>query len=451
MISERGISRANRAGTKAALSFLSLVLFAEVLTSCNAQAQFLPIQEIILENGLKVLLLEDRKSPAVTFQVWYRVGSRNERDGKSGLSHFLEHMVGPKDYSRVIAKNGGESNAFTTTDVTVYFATMSRASIDTAIDMEAARMAKVMLDGAQFEPEKKVIVEERRLRTEDSPVADLGELTSAVAYMNHPYRRPVIGWMKDIENLTPEDLEAHYRTYYLPNNAFVVVVGDFSIPGMLTKIRSSFGKIPRGPDPPRSISEDPPQRGEKRVILKREAELPFLLIYYRAPNMKDPDSIALDLLTTILAGGRSSQLYKELVYDKRLARSVDASYYGLSIDPTVLSITAQIMPDKSPAEVERVVDAVLDRIKAEPVSDQELEKAKNQIAADFVFNQDGVYGQAITIGYFESAAQWQLINEYLDGVKKVSAADILRVSRQYLQNDQRTIGTLIPTGGKKLN
>ncbi|HET8563866.1 MAG TPA: pitrilysin family protein, partial [Candidatus Binatia bacterium] len=335
-------------------------------------------------------------------------------------------------------------------DITVYFATMSRASIDTAIDMEAARMANVMLDGAQFEPEKKVIMEERRLGTEDSPVSALAELTSAITYTNHPYRRPVIGWMKDIENLTLEDLEIHYRTYYVPNNAFLVVVGDFSIPEMLTKIRSSFGKIPRGPDPPRAISEEPPQRGEKRVILKREAELPFLLIYYRTPNMNDPDSIALDVLTTILAGGRSARLYKELVYDKRLAPSVDVSYYGLSIDPTVLSITAQIMPGKSPDEVERVVDAVLDRIKAEPVSDQELEKAKNQIAAAFVFNQDGVYGQAITIGYFESAAQWQLINGYLDGVKKVSAADILRISRKYLDNDQRTIGTLIPTGGKKV-
>ena len=448
MISERWIPRAKRTGTKAAVRFLSLILFTEVLTCC-VQAQILPIQEIILENGLKVLLLEDHKSPAVTFQVWYRVGSRNERDGKSGLAHFLEHMVGPKDYSRIIAKNGGESNAFTTTDVTVYFATMSRASIDTAIDMEAARMANVMLDGAQFEPEKKVIMEERRLGTEDSPVSALAELTSAITYTNHPYRRPVIGWMKDIENLTLEDLEIHYRTYYVPNNAFLVVVGDFSIPEMLTKIRSSFGKIPRGPDPPRSISEDPPQRGEKRVIFKREAELPFLLIYYRTPNMNDPDSIALDVLTTILAGGRSARLYKELVYDKRLAPSVDVSYYGLSIDPTVLSITAQIMPGKSPDQVERVVDAVLDRIKSEPVSDQELEKAKNQIAAAFVFNQDGVYGQAITIGYFESAAHWRLINGYLDGVKKVSAADILRVSRKYLDNDQRTVGTLIPSGGKK--
>ena len=203
-----------------------------MLTETSAATQ---VQEFVLDNGLKVLLLEDHKSPAVTFQVWYRVGSRNEKDGKSGLSHFLEHMLfkgtekmKPEEYSRIIAKNGGRSNAFTSSDVTVYFATMSRDKIGIEIELEGDRMVNALLGETYFEPEKKVIQEERRLRTDDNPVAALGEVAGAVAYMVHPYRRPVIGWMDDIENLTRQDLVDYYKLYYEPNNAFVVMTGDFS-------------------------------------------------------------------------------------------------------------------------------------------------------------------------------------------------------------------------------
>ena len=284
-----------------------VALLATSLFAVPRPASTAETQEVVLENGLKVLLLENHKSPAVTFQVWYRVGSRNEIDGKSGLSHFLEHMMfkgtaktGPEEYSRIIAKNGGRSNAFTSSDVTVYFATMSRDKIGIAIDLEADRMANARLDGKFFEPEKKVIMEERRLRTEDNPVSALAEITGAVTYTVHPYRRPVIGWMGDIEGLTREDLREHYRTYYAPNNAFLVVVGDFSTPEILAQIKAAFGKIPRGPAPPRVNVEEPPQRGERRVILKKEAELPVLLLDYHVPNTESPDSFALDLLTTVL-------------------------------------------------------------------------------------------------------------------------------------------------------
>lgn len=208
----------------------------------------------MLENGLKVLLLENHKSPAVTFQVWYRVGSRNEQDGKSGLSHFLEHMmfkgtpdVGPEEHMRIIAKNGGRSNAFTMQDATVYFATMSREKIGIAIELEADRMANALLGGSYFDAEKKVVLEERRLRTEDNPASSLDEITSAVAYTVHPYRRPIIGWMGDIKNMTREDLKRYYRVYYAPNNAFLVVVGDFSSKEILIKIKTAFAKFPVAP------------------------------------------------------------------------------------------------------------------------------------------------------------------------------------------------------------
>lgn len=424
-----------------------LISMLSALTSVDA-AQ---VEEFTLENGLKVLLLEDHKSPAVTFQVWYRVGARNEKDGKSGLAHFLEHMMfkgtpttGPEEYSRIIAKNGGRSNAFTSSDVTVYFATMSRDKIGIEIELEADRMANALLGETYFEAEKKVIQEERRLRTEDNPASALGEVASAVAFTIHPYRRPVVGWMQDIENLTRQDLVDFYKLYYVPNNAFVVVIGDFSTAEILPKIKSAFGKIPKGPEPPQVSTAEPEQRGERSVILKKEAELPFFLAFYHAPNLKSPDSFALDLLSVVLAGGRSSRLYHDLVYQKRLVRGVDADYSAVSIDPMGLSIYAQLLPDVEPPTVGREIDRLLEKAKSELISERELQKAKNQIEAAFIFAQDSIFGQAMKIGYYEAVGGWRQMNDYLDGIRKVTREDIQRVARQYLSPDRRTLGTLIP-------
>lgn len=410
------------------------------------------VREFVLDNGLKVLLLEDHKSPAVTFQVWYRVGSRNERDGKSGLSHFLEHMmfkgtpsVKPEEYSRIIAKNGGRSNAFTTADVTVYFATMSRDKIATEIDLEADRMNHALLGENDFEPEKQVIQEERRLRTEDNPASALSEVTSAVAYMVHPYRRPVVGWMEDIENLTRQDLVDQYKLYYVPNNAYIVVTGDFSTNEILPKIKAAFDKIPRGAEPPKVHAEELPQQGERRVILKKEAELPFVLMFYHAPNLKSPDNYALDLLSMVLAGGRSSRLYHELVYQKRIVRSIDADYDGVSIDPGGFTVTAQLMPGKEPAEIELEIDAVLEKVKSELISERELQKAKNQIESTFIFAQDSIFGQAMKIGSYEAVGGWRLMDSYIDGIRRVTREDIRRVAKQYLDHDRRTVGIMVPT------
>jgi zinc protease len=413
------------------------------------------VREFVLDNGLKVLLLEDHKSPAVTFQVWYRVGSRNERDGKSGLSHFLEHMmfkgtpsVKPEEYSRIIAKNGGRSNAFTTSDVTVYFATMSRDKITTEIDLEADRMVHALLGENDFEPEKQVIQEERRLRTEDNPASALSEVTSAVAYMVHPYRRPVVGWMEDIKNLTRQDLVDYYKLYYAPNNAYIVVTGDFSANEILPKIKSAFDKIPRGAEPPKVLAEELPQQGERRVILKKEAELPFVLMFYHVPNLRSPDNYALDLLSMVLAGGRSSRLYHELVYQKRIVRSIDADYNGVSIDPGGFTVTAQLMPGKEPAEIEREIDALLEKVKSELISERELQKAKNQIESTFIFAQDSIFGQAMKIGYYEAVGGWRLMDSYIDGIRKVTREDVRRVAKQYLDHDRRTVGIMVPKAQK---
>ena len=414
-----------------------------------------PVQEFVLDNDLKVLLLEDHKSPAVTFQVWYRVGSRNEKDGKSGLAHFLEHFLfkgtpttGPEEYSRIIAKNGGRSNAFTSTDMTVYFATMSREKISIQLELEADRMANALLGQTYFEPEKKVIQEERRLRTDDNPAAALAEAVNAVAYTIHPYRRPVVGWMQDIQRLTRQDLVDFYRLYYAPNNAFIVVTGDFSAAEMLPKIKAVFGKVPRGATPPKVQVTELEQRGERRVTLKKEAELPFITMFYHAPNQASADSYALDLLSVVLAGGRSSRLHHELVYKKRLASGIDTDYSAVSIDPAGFSISAQLLPGKDAAELEREIDRELDKVKIDLVSDKELQKAKNQVEAAFIFAQDSIFGQAMKIGYYEITGGWRQMENYLNGIRKVNREDIRRVAKKYLDHDRRTVGILIPTQAK---
>jgi len=410
------------------------------------------VQESVLENGLKVLLLEDHKSPAVTFQVWYRVGGRNEKDGKSGLAHFLEHMMfkgtpttGPEEYSRIIAKNGGRSNAFTTADMTVYFATMSRDKIHIELELEADRMAHALLGDTYFEQEKKVIQEERRLRTDDNPGSALYEIAASVAYMIHPYRRPVVGWMEDIQNLTRQDLVDFYKLYYAPNNAVIVMVGDFDSTEMLSKIKAAFGKIPRGPEPPKLTAVEPTQHGEKRVTLKKEAELPILLMMYHVPNLSSADSFALDLLSMVLAGGKSSRLYQDLVYQKRLVRGIDADYSAVSMDATTFAVSAQLLPGAELAPVERETARLLEKVKVELVSERELQKAKNQIEAAFVFGQDSIFGQAMKIGYYEMVGGWRLIDEYLGNMRKVSREDLRRVAQKYLHPDNLTVGTLIPT------
>ncbi len=431
---------------------LLIVTFSLFLFAPAYAAQ---VQEFILDNGLKVLLLEDHKSPAVTFQVWYRVGGRNEKDGKSGLAHFLEHMVfkgtpttGPEEYSRIIAKNGGRSNAFTSSDMTVYFATMSRDKIHLQLELEADRMTHALLGEKYFEPEKQVIQEERRLRTEDNPGSALYEIAASVAYTIHPYRRPVVGWMQDILSLTRQDLVDFYKLYYAPNNAVIVMVGDFSTAEVLPRIRAAYGKIPRGAEPPKLTLVEPPQRGEKRIVLKKEAELPLLMMFYHAPNLHNPDSFALDLLSVVLAGGKSSRLYQELVYRKRSVRGIDADYSNVSIDATGFAISAQLLPGAELASVERQIESQLDKVKTELVNERELQKAKNQIEAAFIFAQDSIFGQAMKIGYYEMVGDWRLVDSYLANVRKVTREDLRRVAQKYLQRDNRTVGTLIPTKAK---
>ncbi|HSD51952.1 MAG TPA: pitrilysin family protein, partial [Candidatus Methylomirabilis sp.] len=293
--------------------------------------------------------------------------------------------------------------------------------------------------------ERRVVIEERRLRIEDQPASVLGEVMRATAFLAHPYRWPIIGWLSDIEGYTREDLVQYYRTYYTPNNATLVVAGAIKKDDLVPRIQGLFGGIPRGPDPPKVVTVEPPQWGERRVFLKKEAELPLVFVVYHAPNLTHPDTFALDILAYVLGGGQSARLHQRIVYESQLASYASADYSGVHVDPYLFGLSAGPLPGKTAEEVEQALLAEVERIQREPITDRELQKAKNQIESEFIFAQDSVHQLATMLGAWESVANWRLLAGYLDGIRQVTAADVQRVARQYLAPEKRTVAILIPT------
>jgi zinc protease len=412
----------------------------------------LEVKEHRLENGLKVLIVETHKAPVATFQVWYRTGSRDEPTGKSGLSHLLEHMMfkgtprhGPSVFSKIIQKNGGTDNAYTTKDYTVYFELFSSDRILLAIDLEVDRMENLILDPKEVLSERRVVMEERRLRYEDDPQNSLFEEVVAAAYKVHPYHRPVIGWMSDLESIERDNLYNYYKANYSPSNAVIVIVGDIKADQIIEDIKNYFGKVHPGLREKDIASLEPEQRGERRVLLKREAELPYLLIAYHMPAFPHDDSYALNILSLILSGGKSSRLYKSLVYEKKIALDVDTDYDGLNKDPYLFFLDATVSPGKTIDEVEQALYTEIEKITKEPPTELEVQKAKNQVEASFIIEQDSIYLEAMKYGMFEILGDWRLIERYLDGIRKVTPEDITIVAKKYFREDNRTVGILIPT------
>jgi len=411
----------------------------------------LKVTEKVLPNGLKVLLMENHKSPVVTIQIWYRVGSRNERLGKTGLSHMLEHMMfkgtkkyGIKQFSQIVQRNGGNDNAFTSHDYTAYFENFAADRIGIALDLESDRMHNLLINDKEFLSEREVVKEERRMRYENDPVRSMEEQMMSVAFSAHPYQWPVIGWMTDINNFTREDLYNHYKTYYVPNNATIIVVGDFNTNNVFVQIEKYFGKIPRGRKTPGIVAVEPKQQGERRVVIKKQAELPAVFAGYKVPTVRHPDSYALNVLQGILATGRSSRLYRTLVYEKQIALYAGGDYDDVSADPNLFVVYAGVMPRKTIEEVEKALYAEIDKFKTSPVSDEELQKAKNQIESSFIMGQDSVYYQAMLLGQFESVASWKLLDTYVENIRAVTKEDVMRVANAYFSEDNRTVGILIP-------
>ena len=404
-----------------------------------------------LPNGLRVLVLENHKAPLATFNVFYRVGSRNEQFGKTGLSHLCEHLMfkgtkklGPEEFSQIIQQNGGEDNAFTESDFTDYFETMNKDHLDVPITLEADRMAN--FEPKEFEKEKHVVLEERRMRTEDNPEDALDEMVRAAAYVAHPYHWPVIGWFHDVDGLTLADALAYHKIYYSPQNALIVAVGDFDSDQVLKQISEAFSGIKNGPKPPPLTDLEPPQAGTRRVELQHAANLPAFEQAYHVPNISSPDTYALEIASEILSDGQSSRLYKKLVVEKQMVVDIGAGYDMTSFDPGLFVVSAQMRPGIKAAETQVEVEKELAAMRDTQVGAEELQKAKNLEQAQFVYGQDSVMREAEMLGVYEMLGDYHMVDKYLDGIDKVTAADVQRVAKTYLVASNMTEGVLVPTG-----
>ena len=430
-----------------ALTVLVAFLF---LCAASARADG-DVRAATLDNGLRVLLLEDHRSPIVSFQVWYRVGSRNEQRGATGIAHFLEHMMfkgtpahGPREFARLVERNGGRDNAFTSQDVTAYYVDIAADRIDLVLELEADRMHNLLLDAKDIDSERQVVIEERRTRTEDDPGGFLGEEVASIAFKAHPYGYPVIGWPEDLTRITRDEVRAFYRTYYTPNNALIVAVGDFRAPELLEKIRQRFGPIPRGSEPPPVLAIEPAQNGERRVVVRKQAQLPIVYLGWHAPSQRSADAPALEVLSTVLSGGRASRLYRHLVYERQLALEAGGDYNYFSFDPNLFWFWATPMPGRAPEELERALLAEMERLKTEAVTDEELARAKNQIEASFVFQADSVHRRASLLARFEMIGGAARMDSFVPMIRAVTAADVMRVAHTWFPPDKKNVGILLP-------
>jgi zinc protease len=424
--------------------------------SADAPGPFAEVAEHTLANGMKVFLLREPRAPLVTHQVWYRVGSRNEELGKTGLSHLTEHLMfkgtekyGPKEFSLTVQQSGGSDNAFTSRDYTAYFQNGPAKELKLWMEMEADRMRNLKVSPEAFATEQKVVLEERRLRTEDDPVSFLSEETWAAAFKAHPYQWPVIGWYHDIESLAHEDFAKYYQTHYQPNNATLVVVGDIDPKETLAQAEKIYGAIPKGPEAPKVEAVEPKQYGERRVVVHREAQLPFLIMAYHVPNWENPDCYALELLSQVLSQGRSSRLYHRLVYKERLALDVGADYNLDSANPSAFVLYGQPLPKKTVAQLEGALEREVKRLQTELVNDRELQKVKNQITAGFYMSMDSLFYRGMLLGKLATTARWTLVRDYIPKIQAVTAKDLQRTARQYLITNNRTVGVLSPLKTEK--
>ncbi len=438
---------------KTTLSLLLLLALASA-----APAAFRPQDVAVhqLANGLKVLLLEDHDIPNIAYYTLFRVGSRNERPGLTGVSHFIEHMMfngtaayGPGEFDRQMEFAGGANNAYTGDDLTVYSDWFPSGALEAMVKMEADRMQGLLFDPQVLEAERGVVASERRMAVENDNDALLAETVRATAIMAHPYHWDVIGWMSDIQGWKRDEIVAYYRTFYAPNNAVLVVVGDFRKADLLALVEKHYGPIPSAPTPPAVTTVEPPQLGPRRVEVRREAQTATYVSAFHAPGAGHPDFAALELLEAILLQGESSRLYRRLVSESRLAVQV---WGGVSqtIDPQLFHISAKPQAGADPARIEEAIDAELLRIRREGVTDKELQKAKNALRASYYQPLQTIAGQANVLIRAESLyGDFRRAFSRVDEISAVSARAVQEACGRYLLPLKRTTGVLVPEGGEK--
>ncbi len=420
------------------------------------------VSRFTLDNGMTVLLKESHQAPVISWWVWYRVGSRYETPGITGASHWVEHMMfkGTPTFpagvlDKAISREGGVWNGYTWIDFTTYFETMPADRIDLALRLEADRMVNARFDPAEVESERTVIISERQ-GAENNPLFLLTEEILAVAFRVHPYHHEVLGDMIDLQNMTRDDLYRHYRTYYKPNNAVAVAVGDFRTDEILARIRELYGPLEPGDEPPQPERPEPEQHGERRVRVEREGRTAYLIIAYRAPAATDPDYFKLAILDSALSGpsglslfgegisNKTSRLYKALVQTE-LAASVRGDLTP-TVDPYLYTLEATVRQGRSVEEVEEAMLAEIDRLRQEPISDRELEKARKQAKALFSYLSESVTNQAAWLGFSEIVAgDYEWFGTYLESLMSVTAEDVMEVAQKYLIPQRRVVGHYIPT------
>ncbi len=412
--------------------------------------------ERTLPNGLRVIVKEDHRAPVVVQQIWYKTGSMDERTGKTGVAHVLEHMmfkgtrkVPAGEFSRRIAAAGGRENAFTSNDYTAYFQQLHKSKLPLAMQLESDRMHNLNLSAKEFSKEIKVVMEERRMRTDDQPHALLQEKMMAVVYEEHPYQHPVIGWMSDLEHLNVEDARAWYRQWYAPNNATLVITGDVVPAEVFALAKRYYGPIPRQVEPLRRNYTEPAQLGIKRMVVKAPAELPLLVMDYHAPNLLDPardwQPYALEMLAGVLGGNDSARLNKHLVREQQVASDVSVGYDAESRGPALFTLEATPATGRTVAEAEAALRGEIALLLKEGVSKAELERVKAQVMAGEVYKLDSVFYQAMQIGQMESIGLgYKAIPLTLKKLQAVTADQVVEVAKQLLQDDNLTVAVLDP-------
>src|SRR6202045_282660 len=437
-------------------SATALVLCAMGPAGAGAQAQEFPVQTKTLKNGMKVLVQSDHSIPNVALYVFYRIGSRNEHPGTTGLSHFFEHMMfngakkyGPGELDKVMEANGGSNNAYTTRDTTVYQDWFPRSALPLIFDIEADRIQNLNFDPQKIESERKVVASERRSSVDNDNGGLLDEQLWATAFIAHPYQWPVIGWMSDIEHWTIDDLKRHFAMGYSPSNAPMVVVGDVTPEEIFQLCEKTIEPIPSHAPPPPVTTVEPPQLGERRLVVHKPAELPLLMIGYHVPQTNHPDFYATNILRTILFQGESSRMYQRLVDKDQIALDVSSSV-DPAFDPTIVEIAVQPKQGVDPQKCEKAMYEEFDNAKNATVSDRELEKAKNIRLAEFYREMRTINGRANTIGTYEVFfGDYKKLFDAAKNYSAVTKEDVQRVAKAFFGANNRTVATLIPENAEE--
>jgi len=407
-----------------------------------------------LGNGLVVLTHEDHSVPAVTFWQWFKVGSRNESPGITGISHYFEHMmfngsqnVPPKEYDRILESNGGYSNAFTDRDMTAYYEDIASDRLDVLFRLDSDRMASLSLLPEQLASEIEVVKEERRLRTDNDIAGMLDEQLYATAFLASPYRWPVVGWMGDLERITREECVAYFRTYYAPNNCILILTGDFDTKTALARIERAFGGIPAQAPPAPPVNSEPEQRGERRAEVHYPAETVSFQVGFKAPGVASDDVPVLDVLSSILSDGESSRLHQALVYRDQIALNA-ATFFRTRVDPTLFEFYVEMQPGRTAGEGEAALYGVLDTLAREGPGARELEKAKNLLEAAFVRSLKTNNGVGEQLGFYEHVfGDYNAMFKTIERYRAVTIEDCRRVARNYFVPEQRTVVVLVPESG----